>query len=72
MVQRNKAMGKVKIQRTIVWNESSSASTISIEDYFDLMKKYGQEKAKSVRSARKYLRSLGLVLNRDGEIVRKE
>ena len=32
-------MRKVKIQRTIVWNESSSATTISIEEYFDLMKK---------------------------------
>ena len=65
-------MRKVKIQRTIVWNESSSATTISIEEYFDLMKKYGQEKAKSVRSARKYLRSSGLVLNRNGEIIGKE
>ena len=65
-------MRKVKIQRTIVWNESSSATSISIEEYFDLMKKYGQEKAKSVRSARKYLRSLGLVLNRNGEIIGKE
>ena len=39
-------MRKVKIQRTIVWNESSSATTISIEEYFDLMKNMVKKKLK--------------------------
>lgn len=61
-----------RIKRTITWDGKSTTTTISIEDYIALMKEYGKEKAKSVRSARRYLRSLGLILNRNGEIIGKE
>ncbi len=70
-------MGKVclskgRTERTITWNEKSSMSVVNIEDYIALMKRYGRDKAKSVRSARKYLRSVGLILNREGEIIGKK
>ena len=60
-----------KIGRAITWNGESSISVVNIKEYMTLMKAYGRDKAKSVRSARKYLRSLGLVLNREGEIIGK-
>lgn len=63
---------RIKIQRTITWEGESTATTISIDDYLSLMKEFGKEKAKSVRSARRYLRSLGLILNRNGEIIGKK
>lgn len=65
-------LSKVRTERTITWDEESTMSVVNIEDYIALMKIYGRNKAKSVRSARRYLRSLGLILNRAGEIIGKE
>lgn len=60
-----------KARRAITWNGESSKCVVDIKEYTDLMKAYGRDKAKSVRTARRYLRSLGLVLNREGEIIGK-
>lgn len=60
---------KTIVSRQLTWTGESTESTISYKEMLLMMKKYGAEKAKTVRSSRKYLRSLGLVLNRNGEII---
>lgn len=63
------SMKKITMCRTIVWEGESSQTTITIDDYIQEMKEYGKQKSRSVRTARRYLRSLGLELNRDGEVI---
>lgn len=59
----------VKIKRIVVWDEESSETTVSIEEYISQMREYGVKKAQTVRSARHYLRSLGLQIDKMGRIV---
>lgn len=60
----------IKILRTISWDGSSSQTTISINEYLSEMKQYGLKKAKTTRSSRKYLRSLGLNIDKKGIITK--
>lgn len=60
---------KTRIFRTIVFEGETSKTTITIEDYIREMKSYGQEKSRTTRTARKYLRSLGLELDTNGEVI---
>ena len=61
----------IKIQRTITWEENSSATSISFKEYIQKMKQFGEEKAKTTRTSRRYLRSLGLELDRNGFVINK-
>lgn len=60
---------KTLIFKSIVSDGISSQTTITIDDYIVEMKKYGQQKSRTTRSARSYLRSLGLELSRDGKVI---
>ena len=60
---------KTRIVRTISWEGETNELQVSIRDYEVLMKEYGEKKAKTIRTSRKYLRSLGLEVNRYGEIL---
>lgn len=62
-------MAQTKIRRAVVWDAESSETAVSISDYISEMKVYGMKKAKTTRSARHYLRSLGLELDKNGQIV---
>lgn len=61
----------MRIRRTITWEGESTQTTVSFEEYLSLMKEYGASKSKTVRSSRMYLRSLGLVLDKEGRIIEK-
>lgn len=61
-----------KIRRIVVVNDENTEETVSIEKYILEMRKYGAKKAKTVRSARHYLRSIGLEIDRKGVILIKE
>lgn len=64
---------KNKFRRILTWkNCNNEDETISIDEYLSEMKKYGNEKSKTRRSARKYLRTLGLILNKNGNIIGKK
>lgn len=56
-------------KRLLVFDGNSSDSTISFKDYVSLMKQYGSAKARTVRTSRKYLRSLGLNIDKKGNFV---
>jgi len=61
-----------KIRRVITWDGKSTKEAVHIEEYISEMRKYGAQKAKTVRSARHYLRSLGLEIDRNGVIMIKK
>lgn len=60
---------KTRIFRTIVLDGESSKTTITMADYVREMKAYGQAKSRTTRTARRYLRSLGLELSDNGEVI---
>lgn len=59
----------MKSNRPIIWNGISTENAVSYADYFSQMKAYGAQKARSVRTSRKYLRSLGLQIDHKGMFV---
>lgn len=62
-------MRQIKVRRYITWEGGSTDTAISIEEYISMMKEYGASKAKSVRTSRRYLRSLGMEIDRRGRVI---
>lgn len=62
-------MAQIKIRRSLTWYGKSTETTVSFSEYISLMKEYGASKAKSVRTSRKYLRSLGLEIDNTGHLI---
>lgn len=60
-----------KITRVVSFEDASSKTVVSINDYINAMKAYGQKKSQTVRSSRRYLRSLGMDIKKNGGIVIK-
>ena len=56
-------------KRLLVFEGDSSDTTISFKDYISLMKEYGSAKARTVRTSRKYLRGLGLNIDKKGNFI---
>lgn len=56
-------------RRRITFTNESNENEISWEEYVENMKAYGKEISKTVRSSRKYLRSLGMNIDYKGNIV---
>lgn len=66
-----KQVRQCKIQRTISWEGNSTSTTISISDYLLEMRRFGQLQSRTTASSRKYLRSLGMEIDKKGYIVVK-
>ena len=62
-------MAQIKVRRSITWEGDSTETTISFEEYISKMKEYGASKAKTVRTSRRYLRSLGMEIDNNGRIL---
>lgn len=46
---------------------NGTTKTLTKEEYLSMMKEYGAKRSRTVRTSRKYLRSLGIVLDRNGK-----
>lgn len=58
--------------RKISWdNQPSTTYSINIQDYLNIIEKYGKEKSRTVRSSRKFLREIGMI-DLKGNLVRKK
>ncbi len=61
----------MKVERTLTWDIrlKENPSFIYIEEYMEAIKEYGEKTSKTVRSSRRFLRSVGLNIDNRGNII---
>lgn len=58
--------------REISWSDEPSTRTmINTQDYLKIIENYGKEKARTVRSSRKFLREIGMIDSK-GNFIKKK